>query len=168
MHFPADKEPFQKNNALPAETWWTFRPRKKIAPPPKKFLNSPQTPTRPSAPPLLEPPPPPGIFNKKKPTPPPPPGASDSPFPLPDKKIETSAKRKCGFQGPIAGNRRKLQEGFSAQESRALAFFRKSVGLGLLHRHCILRLGIPQPDSSGRTVLLLLRLLLNIITAWQA
>ena len=61
-----------------------FGPEKKIfsRPPPPKFPNSPQTPSRPLR--LLENTPLLGISIKIDP--PPPPGASDSPFPFPEQK----------------------------------------------------------------------------------
>ena len=54
------------------ETWWAFRPRKKIlsSPPPPQILLAHTPPTPPPSPPLVgEPRPPLGLFNKKKPTP---------------------------------------------------------------------------------------------------
>ena len=74
-------------------SWWTFRPRKKIfsPPPPEKFPNSLQTPSRPLGPSRPSPPPPLLGFSIKNR--PPPPGASDSPFPLPEqKKIKNNRK----------------------------------------------------------------------------
>ena len=71
-----------------------FGPEKKnlAPPPPPKFPNSPQAPSRPlgpspswNHPPLPGTPPPSWVFQKKS-DPPPPPGASDSPFPLPEQR----------------------------------------------------------------------------------
>ena len=88
---------FLKSTVPAFSSFSEFQPRKKIfsPPPPKKFPNSPRTPSRPLGPsPFWKPPPPPGTFNKK--TGPPPPGASDPPSPLPEqkkkKKSETSTK----------------------------------------------------------------------------
>ena len=93
----------RKSLKSPTRLGGRFGPEKKYLapppPPPKKFRNSPQTPSRRH--PLLEIPPPSWDFQQKRS--PPPPGASDSPFPLPERKkklkiSETSTKKNYGTQ----------------------------------------------------------------------
>ena len=116
-----------------APTWWTFRPRKKIfSPPPPKFPNSPQTPSRPLGPsPSWRNRPPPLLEFQKKKIRPPPSRRLRLPFPLSEQKkiknIQTSSKPSTFLLNSFCAFLESLGRGEGAPLVRYLCKSRRSL-----------------------------------------